>query len=642
MAHPTPDDLTKALQAAGAYFNAGRFAESAALADRVLEHQARNPDALHIAGMSRYHLGHSQDALPLLSEAISARKSDPGIANSLALANLALGRTDDAAAALEPLARKNKLAAAGLNTLGDCRLRQGDAVKARACFEKALKLEPSLDAARVNLGEALKESGDLHGAITHYESLVKTHPHLPSVWRNLGLALQKAERFKDSIPPLEHYLTLNPNDVPSRLSLGLGLNKTGQFEAALEKFEEALKLAPTNADAWNNRGVSFRTLGRTTDAESSYKQALTYDPKLEAARTNLAQLAHATQGIEAALVHLDEAIALNPDQAKPHMARCEALLTEGRLAEGLQDYEWRFRQSSSHEQARHQDLPVWEGGDLAEKTILVWSEQGVGDEIMYASMIPDLIAAAKHVVIECEPRLVPIFSRSFPQATVITTTNAAIKTLNKLHIDYQIAAGTACQYVRPNLDSFNDSSSYLVCDAELRQSISRQYRATDPDKLVVGIAWRSGRPTDAWIKTIPLIEWAPILRATGASFVSLQYGDNHLEIEDARAVSGQDIITDPNVDPLKDIDTYAAQVAAMDLVISNSNTAAHLAGALGVPTWTILPRLGSGGLPWHWFKEGSSSPWYESMTVYRQTDWHNWDKIIAQVATDLTALLKSR
>ncbi|MDG2243563.1 MAG: tetratricopeptide repeat protein [Rhodospirillaceae bacterium] len=642
MAHSLPDDLTKALQAAGAHFNAGRFAESATLADRILEYQARNPDALHISGMSRYHLGQSQDALPLLTEAIRARKSDPGIANSLALANLALGRVDDAAAALEPLARKNKLAAAGLNTLGDCRLRQGYAVKARACFEKALKLEPNSDAARVNLGEALKEAGDLQGAINHYESLVKTHPHLPSAWRNLGLALQKAERFKDSIPPLEHYLTLNPNDVSSRLSLGLGLNKTGQFEAALEKFEEALKLAPTNADAWNNRGVSFRTLGRTVDAEESYKQALIYDPKLEAARSNLAHLAHATQGIDAALVYLDEAIALNPDQAKPHMARCQALLTEGLIAQGFKDYDWRFRQSSSHGQKRHQDLPAWRGEDLAEKTILVWSEQGVGDEIVYASMIPDLISAAKHVVIQCEPRLVPLFERSFPTATVVPKTNAENGTLKKLHLDYQIAAGTVCQHLRPDLDSFNDGSSYLVCNTELKQLIFQQYRATEPDKLIIGIAWRSGRPTDAWIKTIPLVEWVPILRTINASFVSLQYGDNHQEVENATAVAGQVINTDPNIDPLKDMDNYAAQVAAMDLVISNSNTAAHLAGSLGVPTWTILPRLGSGGLPWHWFKEGSSSPWYDSMTVYRQTDWHNWNKTIAQVAADLTALLESR
>lgn len=642
MAHPTPEDLTAALQAAGAHFNAGRHSESAALADQILQHQPSNPDALHVAGLSRQHLGQLQDALTLLTAASKARKSDPAIANSLALTLLALGKVDAAAAALAPLARKNKLDATGLNTLGDCRLRQGDPVKARSCFEKALKLQPSLDAARVNLGEALKACGDLDGAITHYKSLTQTHPHLPSPWRNLGLALQDAERFTESIPPLEHYLTLNPTDVPSRLSLGASFNKSGQFETALKRFEEALQLAPTNAEAWSNCGVAFRTLGRSKEAEDAFKQALSLDPNLASARSNLAHMLHATHGIDAALVLLDEAVALAPDQAKPHMARCQALLTEGRIAEGLLDYGWRFRQTPGLEQERHQEIPAWKGSDLTGKTILVWSEQGVGDEIVYASMIPDLIAAAHHVVIECEPRLVPLYVRSFPHTTVIPKSSPANSALRNLNLDYQVAAGSVCEFLRPDLQSFNDRSPYLICDQEAQQSIYQRYRASDPGKPVVGIAWRSGRPTDAWIKSIPLAFWTPIFHATEASFVSLQYGDNRAEIEEASASSKRDILCDDEIDPLKDMDTYAAQVAAVDLVISNSNTAAHLAGALGVPTWTIVARLGSGGLPWHWFKEGSQSPWYESMTLYRQTQWHDWTEVIGQVAADLPVFFGSR
>ena len=394
MSHPTPEDLAAALQAAGAHFNAGRHAESAALADQILQHQPNNPDALHISGFSRLQMGRAQEALPLLETAVKAKKTDPAIANSLALTQLALGEVDAAAAALESLARRNKLAAAGLNTLGDCRLRQGEPIKARACFDKALKLQPNLDAARVNLGEALKGAGDLKGAIAHYTSLVQTHPHLPSAWGNLGLALQEAERFAESIPPLEHYLTLSPTDVPSRLSLGSGHFKKGDSTSALAVFDLALEQGPNNAETWNTRGLALRTLDRHEDAEAAFRRALTINPTLSVARANLAHMLNEVRGTDAALAEFDEAIALAPDDAKCHMDRSIPLLLGGRIAEGWEGQRWRFQLPPDFSGRRDHPFPAWDGSDLTGKTILVWGEQGIGDELLHASMIPGLLEMA--------------------------------------------------------------------------------------------------------------------------------------------------------------------------------------------------------------------------------------------------------
>lgn len=642
MPNATPKDLKTALQASISHFNSGRLAEAAAMADQVLVNAPNNPDALHIAGLSRLQMGDPQGALPLLENATRVKKLDGGIANSLALAHLALGNVKLAAKTLEPLARKNKLSAAGLSTLGDCRLRQGDPIKAKACFEKALKLQPNLSAALVNLGEALKHAGDLPAAIEHYKSVTAAHPAIPSALRNLGLALLDAERFEDSIAPLQRYLTLNPNDVPSRMSLGSSYSKMGSFENALEAFDAALKVQPDNAEALNNRGVTLRTMDRTDEAEAMFKQALDLDPGMTSARGNLAHMLHETKGLDEALALLDQGIAMSPDNAKAHIARSHPLLIDGKLADGWIDQKWRFQIPPEFSGRRDHAYPVWDGSHLSDKTILVWGEQGVGDEILYSSMLPDLTSNAKHVVLECEARLAPLFARSFPQATVVTRTTPAAATINDIGVDVQIPIGDLIPHFRPEFESFPGGAAYLTCNDDQKAELVERYRSLNSGAPRVGVAWFSGRALDGWRKTIPLELWGPILSQPNASFVSLQYGDHAEEITEASTAFGCDIHVDPYIDSLKSMDAFAAQVATMDLVITNSNTTAHVAGALGIPVWIMVPRVGSGGALWYWFKDGTKSPWYKSMKLYRQTEWQNWSRVIDKVAADLTEFLTQK
>ena len=640
MPNATPEDLNTALQASINHFNSGRLAEAAAVADRVLVNAPTNPEALHIAGLSRLQMGDAPAALPLLKNAARAKKLDGEIANSLAQAHLAYGNVDSAAEALEPLARKNKLPAAGFSTLGDCRLRQGEPTKAKACFEKALKLQPDLSAALVNLGEALKHGGNLLAAIEHYKSVTTDYPAIPSAWRNLGLTLLDAERFSDSIAPLQHYLVFNPHDVPSRMSLGSSYLQMGDLENALESFDTALRLQPGNAEALNNRGVTLRTMDLTDDAESAFRQALELDPKMTPARGNLAHMLHETKGLGEALKLLDQGIAMRPADAKAHTARSHPLLIDGKLADGWVDQKWRFQIPPHFAGRRDHAYPAWDGSDLADKTILVWGEQGVGDEILHSSMLPDLLSVASHVILECEARLVPLFSRSFPQAMVVARTNPAPKVLNNMEVDFQLAMGDLVPHFRPDFKSFPEGSAYLRSDSDQQADLVERYSSISPHATRIGVAWFSGRTKGGWEKTIPLNLWSSILGQPNATFVSLQYGDHSKEIADVSAALGCDIILDPNIDALNNMDSFAAQVATMDLVITNSNTAAHMAGSLGVPAWIMVPRVGSGGALWYWFKEGERSPWYKSIRLYRQTEWKGWTNVINRVAADLEEFLR--
>lgn len=641
MPNSMPEDVTGALQAALRHLNQGRTAEAVALSDAVLKQAGDHADAFHISGLGRVRMGLAQDALPFLNSAYQLRKTDGSIANSLAQAHLSLGDVDSASAALEPLARKNKLPAAGLNTLGNCRLGQGKFTKARACFEKAIKLQPSLTAAKVNIGEALKQSGDTQAAIKHYRDLLDAEPDTQSAWRNLGLALQDAEQFAESIAPLETYLKAAPNDVASTLSLGVGLFKSGRPEDALPVFDAALTLAPKNTEALNSRGLALRAMGRTDEAEQDFRNALVITPSFNTARLNLANLLHQSQGAEAAIAVMNEAVAQTPDDAKAHMERGHIFLQEGQIADGWDDYTWRFRLPPEFAGKREFPFASWNGEDLQDKTLLIWGEQGIGDEILYGNLINEAVAQAKHVIVECEPRLAPLFSRSFPSVDVFERALRPNRQLIRQDIDYQIAIGDLCRFLRPDLQAFTQPDSYLIVDPQKKATFRERYLSRTPGQRVVGIAWHSGRKRDGWLKTIPLELWVPILKQPKTTFVSLQYGNHMDEIEAARSETKCDLILDPDVDPLKDMDTFAAQVAAMDLVVTNSNAAAHVAGAAGVPVWTLVPHLGSGGLPWYWFKEGKNSPWYDTMTLYRQTQWQKWNDVIDDVAKDLTAFQES-
>lgn len=639
MSKTTPDNIARTLQAASTHLNQGRVRDAVALSDSALKQNSDNVDALHISGLGRLRLGLAAEALPLLQTAMQKRKSNADIANNLALTHLTLGQPGTAARVLEPLAKKDKLPAAALNTLGDCRLRQQKLKQARACFEKALKLQPDLTPAMVNLGEVLRAGGDIDGAIQHYQNLLQRYPGALAGWRNLGLTLQEAERFSESIAPLEKYLQSAPDDLASWLSLGAGFFKTGTPEDALPIFDRVLAKAPQHTEALNSRGLALRALGQADEAAADFKNALELDPTLNTARMNLGNLLHHTQGAEAAISIMDDALTLAPEDPKTHMERGHILLQEGQIFEGWGNYRWRFRLPPEFAGKRDFPYPAWTGENLTDKTLLIWGEQGIGDEILYASMVHEIAKQAGQIILECAPRLAPIFRRSFPNVDVVARSNPASREILSRSVDYQVSSGDLCRFLRPDKASFKEGSAYLQADSTQRSTFKQRY-GNNSGQLVVGIAWRSGRAKDGWIKTIPLDLWGPILSLPNVTFVSLQYSAHSAEIDAAKKSTGCDIIVDPGVDPLKDMDTFANQVTAMDLVISNSNAAAHVAGAFGVPVWTMAPHLGSGGLLWYWFKDGAKSPWYGSMTLYRQTRWQAWTDVIQNVADDLVNYAK--
>ena len=283
-------------------------------------------------------------------------------------------------------------------------------------------------------------------------------------------------------------------------------------------------------------------------------------------------------------------------------------------------------------------MPHWAGEPLVGKTVLIWGEQGVGDEIMLASVLSEVMQAAGQVIVECDPRLIPIYRRSFPDAEFIGRDEPPSQRLSAPEIDYQCALGSLCRWLRRGTPDFADPTAYLAAEAKKVADIRARYQAlgTGPK---IGIAWRS-KPKGAAIenilfsesKTIALESWAPILRTPGVKFVNLQYGDCSRDLTAMRERFGVEVFQDQEIDQMASLDDFAAQIAALDLVVAGSNTTVHLAGALGRPVWTMVPFVPD----WRWQMGRDDTLWYPSMRLFRQPERGDWESVIQSVANELS------
>ena len=277
----------------------------------------------------------------------------------------------------------------------------------------------------------------------------------------------------------------------------------------------------------------------------------------------------------------------------------------------------------------------WKGEPINDKCIFIYSFYDLGEDIQYTSCIPDL--QAKKIIFATNKRLVPIFNRSFPgieavdaDKIIIHKNNVVQKEKKQLFtIDIQTDTLQLPRYFRQDMDSFPDRSQHLYADPELIRKWEKRF--DNLPGLKVGISWKGGKEINNKIRrSIPLEDWTPILSTPGISWINLQYGDCQSDIKN------MPIHDWPDVDPLKDLETQAAQMAAMDLVITIDTTAAHLAGALGVKTWVMLPTLPAPA----WFQEREDSPWYPSARLFRQEKHGDWRPVIERVAIELQKLLE--
>lgn len=445
--------------------------------------------------------------------------------------------------------------------------------------------------------------------------------------------LQEAGKLEDATKMLEDHLRSKPDDAQALTVLASCLKKSGRGATAYYVAKHAVSLRPDRPETWCGVGHTAQHLWRTDEALSAYKKAIqraNTDQQKALYQNNTGSVYLDIGQFRKAEEPLRKAVELNPKDPLAKHNLGLSLLAQHKWKEGWEFYAASVGTPSRAIQKYSQpNEPTWDGTKNA--CVVVYGEQGLGDEICAASMLPDVIRDSSRVVVDCDHRLKGLFKRSFPQASVYGTRWTKEGEPKRWHnppkvIDYSIAAFEVAKFYR-NADEDFPGDPYLIPDPD-RVTMWKALFASK-SKPVIGIAWTGGTWQNAsQFRQLPLAEWAPIFAAVDAHWVSLQYKDA------AQDVQGTPVVQYPYGTLTKDYDDTAALVASCDLVIAMQTSVVHLAGALGVPTWSMIPTTSQ----WRYGESGDSLPWYKSVKLYRQGK--DWTPTVKQIAEDLHARFK--
>lgn len=505
---------------------------------------------------------------------------------------------------------------------------------ASALCKKILTADPEHTAALSLQGVISASMGDLAGAVRLFRQAVRIEPDNPILNKNLAKALVSSGNAAEGLKYYAKVVSLRPADGEACNDLACAYLNAGDNTAAEICFKQALAANPANASALNNMGTLVREQGRFDEAIGYYRSALTVAPHMAEALAGLGLTLQETGAFGMARDVLENALKLHPADADTHFNLALCHLINGDYEPGWREYEWRLKRASKMK--RHFPLPPWVGTSLAGRRILVYAEQGIGDEIMFASCIPDIMAQAQQLVIDCEPRLAPLFTRSFPEAIVHGGHQSEnVGWLNNCgQIDTQVPIGSLPLHLRTSTVAFPATSGYLAADPVMQTSWRRRLQDIGAG-LKIGISWKGGGTALARrMRSIELHRWKDILKQDGVSFINLQYGDFQQEVRSVHETLGVTLHMFPDLNPLTDLDNFAALISTLDLVISIDNSTVHLAGALGVPTWLLLPAVPD----WRWKLDGDKTPWYPSLRLFRQVDGQIWEPVLERVARALKTL----
>ncbi|XDZ63000.1 tetratricopeptide repeat protein [Alphaproteobacteria bacterium LSUCC0396] len=461
------------------------------------------------------------------------------------------------------------------------------------------------------------QNGNLAAANMIYEKIRKIDPDNVVALQLSGVLACQVQQYEASLSLFSRAIYLKPDYAEAYNNRGITFKNMGQFDDALANYSKAVSLKPDYAEPFNNRALVLVELDRFNEAMINYEQAISLNPESAEIYSNRALLLKELGRFDEAMADLNKAIALDPTYPEAHWNKALQLLLFGEFEEGWPLCEWRWKTEQKHIGTElTTSKPRWSGE--ANKRVFLWAEQGIGDEIMYASLIPELAATSSKLIVQCDERLIPLFKRSFVDGIEYRCRKSPAL---EDSYDCHIPMGSLPNIFRPSLDSFSKASkAYLRCESERSQEL-RKTLLKGEAKTLIGISWNSSSPiAGAHHRNITLSDMAQHLDGPNVKLVNLQYGDVSDEIAKLREDHGIEVAEVSEIDNRNDIDGLAALIMACDQIVSIDNATVHLAGALGANTRVLLPFNRS----WQWGLERSDSYWYGSLQLHRQKKPGDW------------------
>lgn len=536
------------------------------------------------------------------------------------------GRYEQAVEAYAELVKRSPLDPVLHNNLGTALDRIERYAESILHYEKALQLEPGYVEARFNLANSYKRMNNVSQAVKQLELVVASSPSFLEAWQNLALCRLDADNPEGAAEALEQVLLIDPTCTRSRADLGAVLIELGRYREALDCFEKVLLVDPDNAGILNSKGNVLQNIDDIDAAEECYRRILTRDPENVLALNNIGTILRAMAEPESAIEYFNRALEHEPGDGQLIFNRSLALLAIGDFRNGWADYEYRFA-SKEPVRLEHTDIPRWNGENLNGRRLLVQSEQGYGDTIQFARYLPLLSGFGGNVVFECQNRSL---KRLFTDMLGIERVIARGEPFTA--VDFQVPLLSLPGIFHTDFDSIPAAEGYLKADP-VKSNYWKNMFEPQKEKLKVGLTWGGRKTVLNANRSMQFKQLLPLLQMEEVAYYSLQIGEDAGQMVHLPGCQLKDLAP-----YITDFSDTAAILENLDLVITIDTALAHLAGAMGRPTWVMLKYSPD----WRWLLGRDDSVWYRSVNLFRQKKNNDWDFVIEAVVKKMRSLIDTK
>jgi tetratricopeptide (TPR) repeat protein len=608
------------------YHQFGDLARAEAIYEGILKTEPEHFGANNNLGFMRAQQGRLDEGLLLIAKAVMI---DPRSATAhVNRANIlsTLGRQAEAVSSYMKALAIDPKDYGALNNLGNALqaiARWDDAILA---YDQIIALCPGYTEAYYNRGSALQATGRPIEAIMSYDRAVALDPKHFRALYNRGDSLQSLERFAEAVHSYEMALAVNPNCVEAWSSRGNALREMGKLPEALASYEQAISLKPDYVEAYSNKGVVLWNIGRLDESLESFDRAISLKPDLAGVWTSRGIVLRDLDRLAEAIASHDRAISITPNDAVAHLNKATCLLMRGDLQEGFRLNEWRKRLNRPVE-SRTFPQPLWTGSDdISEKTIFLYvgKEQGFGDVIHFFRYARLLSEKGAHVILSVPDALQRLLSESDARIEILAARSIPLNfDCHSPLVSLPLAFGT-------DRNSIPSDVPYIFSNPLLREKWAARI---GKEGLKVGICWQGKERLSIGARSFPLSCFSKLAQISDVRLISLQKGIGIDQIQSLQGIKIEFLGDDFDFGPDAFIDT-AAIMDNLDLVIAADTSIAHLAGAMGCPTWVALKKVPD----WRWHLELDQSPWYPTMKLFRQRERGEWSQVFEDMNVALRLL----